>query len=794
MSSMKFNKGPMLENSEMNINPNFTYNNRLHNSMNIMQGNNTNFNSQEKYYTNLYTTNQNPMYFSFKERNGKLRWKEIMKLDIESMIKTNDISPLETYLENLIFSNVDENDVEIITEATTVKLIKIYQHVLEYLLHTQIRLENENKMLETNYSQILNDTLVKDNTLKENKSTIHSLKKDKKEKEMILNTYKCIIEEYKSSGLPVNIANARSMKLSSLAVPNNYQTMEKRQLFFCPYCSGKKFSTEENLNSHIQRRHANQKKSENFEKLKDKELDISDLRQSKRDYVKTLEGQVEELKLHLQTFMKSNVNSDSLNKLVENQKCLESKFSEFKTDKDKMLNLMQENFKNTLVELKEFVKNNVSQSNSFHQKNEDFQENNQSLINQKEGIETIKNNIHDMNNKISEIKNIQNEKIQSVYEQLNSIKNTISSEIRDLKTNNTGNNTNNNVNNHVNMNTQSFSELRENKFKTESIEITNAFSISNLPEKVKEFKKENNSDKQTNNIKMIKPFFNAGPLESDNSDSEREFDDVENSKRNKIPNNKIKERESANVNALPEQQVKNGANEYKKNHIKNILEEQRIESERKEKAQNEAKNPMKEEANRPKVANNSKEKSPIKTQVFDEVSQDKCVDISDISHNKNQKLKSQEQQSNKNKKLDEHEIIMDDISDNPNNKSNMKNIKELKNTTEPAQKPQEVNKDTSINNNNNNNKNVASNSDDNINFKKDKSRISEAQKNEIQIADLKSNNIKTYNLEEEKNIEDVKSKFVEQFKAREKIFNNAPIDLKNLDIEKDDLDIYKRVL
>jgi len=52
--------------------------------------------------------------YIFRERSGRLKWREIQKLDLDSMIKDNDISPLENYLENLIFSNIDETDLQIV--------------------------------------------------------------------------------------------------------------------------------------------------------------------------------------------------------------------------------------------------------------------------------------------------------------------------------------------------------------------------------------------------------------------------------------------------------------------------------------------------------------------------------------------------------------------------------------------------------------------------------------------------------------------------------------------------------
>lgn len=783
MSSMRYNKAPFLEQTELNTNPNYTYNNnfKLQNSMQIPQGNGT-ITSQEKYYSNLYTINQNPMFFSFKERSGKLRWKEIMKLDVDSMIKTNDISALEAHLENIIFSSVDENDIEIITENTTVKLIKIFQHVLEYLLHTQIRLENENKMLEANCSQLLNESMLKENSLKENKTLISTLKKDRKEKESILHTYKCIIEEYKNGAIANNTINyntqIRRNKMSASLNPHsataadyNYNN-KQQQYFFCQFCSGKKFSSEENLNNHYQRRHAKQKKNETlFERKEIKDLDVSDLRQSKRDYVKNLEGQVEELKNLFQNFMKNNFQNESLNKLAESQKTLENKLGEVKNDKEKMVNLMEENFKKTLVEIKEFVKSNAA-NNSFS-KNEDPYSNNESLIKQKEGIDTIKNNMNEMNVMISEIKKNQNEKIQNVYEQLNNIKSTISSEIRDLKTTNQLNavNTKNGF-----ANNQSFNEQNFNKFRGESVELTNAFSISNLPENLnKNNKKENYAN---NNIKVMKPYFNAGPLESDYSEDE------------KVKNFDLRKNES--VKFSQENRNNSLGRKEKQNKTRSKLEQERFENEKSEIQEIKTENrdfPREKNDVNAKMSYKEEQMEKQRNEV-DVLSQDKAVDISNITREQ-KKIMNMDESKLKNKS--EHEIVMDDISENVY--KNMKNVKE-KNIDD------DKNIKAAANNQNKNDfskkaEEAVENASGDIQLKKKNSKVAaaaaEVKKNEIQIIDFKTNNLENYVLENE-NLDEIKTKFVTQYEERQRLFKMANVDLNNVDLEKDDLDFYKRVL
>jgi hypothetical protein len=84
-----------------------------------------------------------------------------------------------------------------------------------------------------NYGQLVNEAITKENVLKENKSLINALKKDKKEKEIVLNTYKCLMDEYKSHGI-LAANNTHGMQSSNSSVV-------ERKYFFCKFCEGKNF-------------------------------------------------------------------------------------------------------------------------------------------------------------------------------------------------------------------------------------------------------------------------------------------------------------------------------------------------------------------------------------------------------------------------------------------------------------------------------------------------------------------------------------------------------------------------
>lgn len=843
---------------------------KTYNSTNFAAGSCTNFTPTSQ--------SQNQLFFSFKQRSGKLCWKEIMKLDLDQMLKTNDISALEAYLENLVFSSIEANDVEIISENATVKLIKIYQHVLEYLLHTQLRLEGENKAMELSYAQLQSEAAFKENSLKANKSLISSLKKDKKEKESVLSTYKCLMDEYKSgvfspyafnnfnnlnNNSNFNNFNLNDFKNSKFSAAANAESSDrsnnninlsdnKKQYFFCQYCSGKKFSSEENLQNHFQRRHAIadqnakqnpkskaiNKKNSLANKSENIDLDASELRLSKREYVHNLENQVEELKNLFKNFMKNSTANDSFSKLAENQKALESQISEVQNDKEKMENLMQENFKKTLLEIKEFVINSTNNNNNnFENNNNNLESNYKKIKNESsnafenEGIEAIKSNIINMNELISEMEKNQNEKIQTVHEQLDHIQNAITTELKDLKTNtiNAANNEANssNGNNRNFANTQSFSENRynnnnNNRIRGDSMEITNAFSISNLAAEKLDFNRAP--------IAKKKLILNAGPLESDYSEQESDMkynlyrnNNVQVIRKNEDEkvslqkrNENYKNANGSNNKDNKEQQHQQSKLENDRNAIIEVIEgksEKKVEKVKGPEAQSSTaneinngdniyKNKLKQNGNAQiekaheisdiascdiiidNVSNITKEKNPLKINKQNEnMIENNFADNINNDHNsyKNSIIQKQKEDS---------QIILDNISEDKSQKAEKENRKQTENKNNNNKVNETENKQI------NESKAKSDNESSEIPFKRNKTMAlaNVIEKNEIQITNFKNDfKVERFDIESE-NLDVIKTKFVEQFQEREKQFRMANVDLNCLDLEKDDLDFYKRVL
>jgi hypothetical protein len=517
-----------------------TYSSNLHN--NYMQNSRSPlYSSTNDNMNNISPANNLPPYqgpYIFKERSGRLKWREIMKLDVDLMIRENDISPLENYLENLIFSNVDETDLQIVPETSFLKLVKINQYVMEFLLDTQQRLEYENKILEVNYSQVVNDAITKENILKENKSLINALKKDKKEKEIVLNTYKCLIDEYKSQGI-IGVNNNN----------NNYQSSSnsivERKYFFCKFCEGKRFSSEENLEAHLRRRHGREFNSGESSKEFNKNSSLTS--------TPKIEEKFEEMKSFFETYVK-NFHNDSYLKLIEQQKNLEHKLSEIKSEKGNDFREIENTFKSTLLEMKEmYLKNSMINNQSMSQsqllglantgfvnplnpvnnvnssrmnteksirKDSDDEKKLHDVSNEKsaeKAAKKIKKETKKMNETLKEVSKEQNEKIEKLMDQFMKFKETIVDEFKEIKEKS------------IQVSENNFNKKDEQQAtkisKVESIQISkeeetlNKMSpsrrVKSSINKQIELVKENVVEKT---IPKKKVLFNAGPLESDNEE------------------------------------------------------------------------------------------------------------------------------------------------------------------------------------------------------------------------------------------------------------------------------------
>ena len=78
--------------------------------------------------------------FIFKDRQssgGRINWRQLMNVDLDKVTKEIDLQTLETLLNNVTYANLDREDLERLGDQHFVKLFRISQLTIEYLLYTQ---------------------------------------------------------------------------------------------------------------------------------------------------------------------------------------------------------------------------------------------------------------------------------------------------------------------------------------------------------------------------------------------------------------------------------------------------------------------------------------------------------------------------------------------------------------------------------------------------------------------------------------------------------------------------------
>ncbi|CBN80168.1 C2H2 zinc finger protein [Ectocarpus siliculosus] len=79
-----------------------------------------------------------PVAFYFRQRHGKLDWKKLARIDVDEVVREVDIAVLQDLLDEVAFCEVSAEDIPPTgVDDLSVKLIRLSQLTIEYLLHVQ---------------------------------------------------------------------------------------------------------------------------------------------------------------------------------------------------------------------------------------------------------------------------------------------------------------------------------------------------------------------------------------------------------------------------------------------------------------------------------------------------------------------------------------------------------------------------------------------------------------------------------------------------------------------------------
>lgn len=90
--------------------------------------------------------------FFFQQRRGHINLRSLNKLDLDRLVREVDIDLLQLHIENLTFSSLREEDLRYMTDPQVIKLFKISQLTIEYLLYSQDQLVTSLNNLSSKYS------------------------------------------------------------------------------------------------------------------------------------------------------------------------------------------------------------------------------------------------------------------------------------------------------------------------------------------------------------------------------------------------------------------------------------------------------------------------------------------------------------------------------------------------------------------------------------------------------------------------------------------------------------------
>ena len=208
-----------------------------------------NLNESENTLKNNINSKNNNMTlyqkFMFTFINRKFYWKELMKIKTKSIEDTGDISLLSSYVENILYTRLDLENLDLLSDEYIIQLITLLQLIGQYLVYTQKMLESENYELKQNIIYLKNNIVENEKYQR----IIENLNMQIKEKDFLIKTYQNMTQ----NGNEINNENNENANEKS----NPEISYIKKTYYYCNICLGKKFKSQKYLDEHMIRRHYN---------------------------------------------------------------------------------------------------------------------------------------------------------------------------------------------------------------------------------------------------------------------------------------------------------------------------------------------------------------------------------------------------------------------------------------------------------------------------------------------------------------------------------------------------------
>jgi len=137
--------------------------------------------------------------FYFQQRHGKLDLRGISRIDLDQLVEDVDIETLQAYLENLTFAELEDHDLRTCTDDTFLKLFRLTQLTIEYLLNVQHTLYAYSGTLEQQLAHVHKEHDLAESRMNLQSEQLQSLQRELKQKRRTLKTYEFLLTQRGSS-------------------------------------------------------------------------------------------------------------------------------------------------------------------------------------------------------------------------------------------------------------------------------------------------------------------------------------------------------------------------------------------------------------------------------------------------------------------------------------------------------------------------------------------------------------------------------------------------------------------
>lgn len=176
----------------------------------------SNINDLTKFEENILS-NQ----FFFEQRRGKLDIRSISQVDIERIIVTTDIDSIQNLLENLTFCKLELNDINNLGDPLVLKLFRLCQLTIEYLLYSQEEILEKLTNLATKYSNLKVSIKKKNKQIVELEESTLQWKKQAESKQKKVEVLESLLRQASNNiTIPESIMN----QMNTIYEPRHYET------------------------------------------------------------------------------------------------------------------------------------------------------------------------------------------------------------------------------------------------------------------------------------------------------------------------------------------------------------------------------------------------------------------------------------------------------------------------------------------------------------------------------------------------------------------------------------------